>query len=221
MKIILSGGGKREQTRELDSIFFNLVKENKVIFIPHSRKNEEFGSSFSWVKENLFLPFGHNSFEMWTNLDNKSIEDLKDAKGIILGGGNTFRLLKVLRDSNFIKVLKEFIEREGVVYGISAGAIILTKDIITAKPLDKNEVKLEDLSGMDVLEGKSIFCHYEKKYDGVIFDLVNNRDIEVIGLPEGTGIYINRNVKKIVGSNPAFFFSKKLGKKELKIGEEV
>ena len=221
MKLILSGGGKGKQTREIDSLFFEFVKNKKVVFIPHSRKKKEFENSLNWITENLFLPFKHDKFEMWTKLDDKSIKDLYDVEGIIIGGGNTFRLLKELKDSKFIETLKKFIEDDKIVYGISAGAIILTKNIITANPIDENKVKLVNLDGMNLLDGMGIFCHYEEKYDKEISKIIEKENIEIIGLQEGTGIYLENFSKKIIGSNSAFLFSKRENKKELKVGEEI
>jgi dipeptidase E len=214
MKIILSGGGKTNQTKKLDSLFFNLVKNGKVVFIPHSRKRKEFNDSLKWIKENMFSPYKHNNFEMWSDLKNKSIENFKDVKGIIIGGGNTFKLLKEIKDSNFLKILKKFIEKKGVVYGISAGAIILTKNIITAKPIDRNKVNLKNLEGMNLLNDYGIFCHYNPKYDKEIFNIVKNENMKIIGLPEGVGIYINGKTKKIIGDEYLVLFSKE-NKKEI------
>lgn len=221
MKLILSGGGKGKQTEKIDSLFFELVKNGKVIFIPHSREKEEFEGSLRWMTENLFLPFNHNNFVMWTNLKNKSTEDLEKVEGIIIGGGNTFKLLKELKDSNFIKILRKFIDNDKVVYGISAGAIILTKNIITAKPIDEDKIGLDDFNGINLLGDAGIFCHYEEKYDEEISKIIEKENMEIIGLPEGTGIYLENSSKKIIGSNSAFFFSKKENKKELKVGKEI
>lgn len=221
MKLILSGGGKGKQTEEIDSLFFELVKNGKVVFIPHSRKKEEFESSLNWITENLFLPFEHTNFEMWTNLENKSIGDLEGVQGIIIGGGNTFRLLKELKDSKFIETLRKFIKNDRVVYGISAGAIILTKSIITAEPLDENKIGLVDLEGMNLLNERDIFCHYEEKYDKEISKIIEKENTEIIGLPEGSGIYLENSSKKIIGSGSAFIFSKEDDKKELKVGKEI
>lgn len=221
MKLILSGGGKGEQTRKIDSLFFEFVKNKKVVFIPHSRKKEEFENSLNWITENLFLPFKHDNFEMWTNLNNKSIEDLENVEGIIIGGGNTFTLLKELKDSKFIETLRKFIEEGKIVYGISAGAIILTKNILTANPLDENKVELVNLDGMNLLGEMDIFCHYEEKYDKEIFKIIEKENIKIMGLPEGTGIFLENFSKRIIGSNSAFLFSRKGNKKELKTGKEI
>lgn len=221
MKLILSGGGKGKQTREIDSLFFEFVKNKKVVFIPHSRKKEEFENSLNWITENLFLPFKQDNFEMWTNLYDKSIKDLYNVGGIIIGGGNTFRLLKELKNSKFIETLRKFIEDGKIVYGISAGAIILAKNILTANPIDENKVELVDLDGMNLLDEMDIFCHYEEKYDKEIYKIIEKENIEIIGIPEGTGICLENFSKKIIGSNSAFLFSRKGNKKELKAGKEI
>ncbi|MEM3405865.1 MAG: Type 1 glutamine amidotransferase-like domain-containing protein [Candidatus Pacearchaeota archaeon] len=219
MELILSGGGKGEQIKEINSLFFKSVGNGRIIFIPHSREKEEFQSSLNWMIENLFSPFNHSNFEMWTTLNDKSIKDLNNVRGIVIGGGNTFRLLKELKDSNFIEILRKFIKEGKVVYGISAGAIILTKSIITARPLDKNKFKLVDLEGMNLLNERGVFCHYEEKYDKEILKIIEETDMEIIGLPEGTGIYLKNSSNKIIGINSAYFFSKSGNKKELKIGK--
>ena len=69
MRLILSGGGKGRKTKRMDSLFFDLVRNGKVVFLPHSRDEKDFENSLEWMKKNLFLPYSHNNFEMWGNLN--------------------------------------------------------------------------------------------------------------------------------------------------------
>ena len=119
------------------------------------------------------------------------------------------------------ETLRKFIEEGKIVYGISAGAIILTKNILTANPLDENKVELVNLDGMNLLGEMDIFCHYEEKYDKEIFKIIEKENIKIMGLPEGTGIFLENFSKRIIGSNSAFLFSRKGNKKELKTGKEI
>ena len=50
---------------------------------------------------------------------------------------------------------------------------------------------------------------------------VKKENIDIIGLPEGTGIYLENSIRKIIGSSPAFLFSKKGNKKVLKVGKTI
>jgi len=55
----------------------------------------------------------------------------KTIETIYIGGGNTFKLLKELKESGFDKELLKFIKEGKPVYGGSAGALILGKNILT------------------------------------------------------------------------------------------
>ena len=44
---------------------------------------------------------------------------------IFIGGGNTFKLLKGIKDRGAFSKLKDFINNNGIIFGGSAGAIIL------------------------------------------------------------------------------------------------
>ena len=59
--------------------------------------------------------------------------------------------------------IKIFIENNGIVFGGSAGAIILGQCIDTCKYADKNEVDLKDLMGFDVVRHFSFLCNFTNK----------------------------------------------------------
>lgn len=56
-------------------------------------------------------------------------EDLDDIQGIILPGGESTTLGKLLKDFNIYDTLKEKIEKGLPVWGTCAGMILLAKDI--------------------------------------------------------------------------------------------
>lgn len=102
-----------------------------MIYIPIATLEENYESYFRWIKS-VFEPFNFNNIIMWTDLsNNKVMDDLKDCSSIFIGGGNTYKLLNELRRTGFDNVLKTFIDQGGIVYGGSAGAIILGKNIQT------------------------------------------------------------------------------------------
>ena len=92
---------------------------------------------------------------------------LADKDIIYVQGGNTFFLLKCVRESGFDKVVKDLIE-EGVIYiGVSAGSIIAGPTIETAgwkgTDGDSNMVGIEDFSGMGLVDF-NVFVHYQDEY---------------------------------------------------------
>jgi len=88
---------------------------------------------------------------------------------IYVQGGNTFYLLKYVRESGFDKVVKELVDR-GVIYiGVSAGSIIVGPNIETSgwKGGDRNEVGLVDLTALNFVPF-NIFPHYTPQYEQLI-----------------------------------------------------
>lgn len=100
----------------------------------------------------------------------KELRKILAGKDIIyVQGGNTFYLLKYVKESGFDRVVKELIN-QGVIYvGVSAGSMICGPTIETAnwKNVDNNEVGLKDLTAM-ALVPFNLFVHYSPEYTRTI-----------------------------------------------------
>jgi peptidase E len=90
---------------------------------------------------------------------------LLTANILMITGGNTFKLLKNLRDSGLDQAILQFWQKDGVVMsGFSAGAIILTPNIAVAGlgvVPDPNDVGLADLTALGILDFE-IWPHYNE-----------------------------------------------------------
>src|SRR3989344_9605702 len=128
--LILAGGGDAPDSKPLDELFISLLKTKKILYIPIAWKTADFAGCKKWFSS-TFFKLGFTNMEMWTDLNNKKIEDLNSFGGIYIGGGNTFSLLHDLRSSKFDKLLIEFLNSGRPIYGGSAGAIIFGKNINT------------------------------------------------------------------------------------------
>ena len=124
-------------------------------------------------------------------------KNLNDYACIYIGGGNTYKLLSELKSSGAFEKIKNYlINEDGIVYGGSAGAIIFGKDLDSCNTDDDNEVGLVDNSGLDLINGYSLLCHYtsrdeertelSKKY---LLELSKTKPIYAI--PEEDTIYID------------------------------
>ena len=200
-KIFLGGGGDEEQARAIDDLYGETVGNGaNVLYIPIAWSNpEQFASCLSWFK-NAYARFDFK-IEMLTVLNNVSFDYLDKFDSIYIGGGNTFSLLKTIKETNFIKPLQEFIDAGKAVYGGSAGAIILGKDISTAfigNCTDENLDEVTDFSGLDVASGYAVKVHYEDEREIVEkFSIENNAS--VLNIPETGGVYIEGDSLTLVG----------------------
>ena len=162
MKLLLAGGGEPEQVQSLDEYFANYVKEGKVLYIPVAMYKIPYDECESWFRE-TYAKYNICNIDVCTDL--KKAPNLNEYKAIFIGGGNTFKLLKEIKESNFDYALTEYLKNGGFVYGGSAGAIIFGKTIKTSSHADKNLVNLKDLNGLNLIKGYDVWCHYNEKKD--------------------------------------------------------
>lgn len=107
---------------------------------------------------------------------------------IYMIGGNTFYLLKELREKNLAEKIIQAIDN-GVIYvGSSAGSIILGKTIETALPFDENWVNLVDFKGLNIVNG-IIIPHANRKQE-FIKEVKQKYNDKIIELYDNFGIVI-------------------------------
>jgi dipeptidase E len=190
MRIIAAGGGGAEDSRLLDEKFAGwLGVEGRLLYLPVAMDGvaRTYHECLAWL-ESVFAPHGICNITMCTELDACMNRELASFDGIYIGGGNTFRLLEKMRQTGFDRVLLQFARTGGAIYGGSAGAILLGKEIGTSAHRDANEPGLLDLAGLDLLHGYSIWCHFTPEDDHRIDAYVHERYTPVLALSESAGV---------------------------------
>lgn len=215
MKLFLCGGGCGEQTIEANKKFNEIVDHNKpLLYVPLAMDEDKhpYDGCLEWITSELSsvdIP----GIEMVRTFDELASKNYYDYCAIFIGGGNTYKLLKGIKDSGSFEKIKDYITNGGIVYGGSAGAIIFGYDINSCLAMDANDVNLEDTKGFNALDGKSIFAHYtnEKtsevhdKYKQYLSSYSSNKE-EVVALPEEDTIFIDDDKITIIGNRPYFIF---------------
>lgn len=198
-KLILSGGTGKNNEEKLNSLFLKLVKDKPILYIPIARETKDYSECYDWINSIL----KNKKINMLVDFKLQKIK-LDDFGGIYIGGGNTFKLLKDIKESKFDKKLKDF---KGIIFGGSAGAIIFGKNIETAawgSIKDENKVKLKNLKGLNWVNGYNIRAHYLKKERDETSKFVKKTKTPIIALPEDSGIYVDN--KKVVPVNHVYLF---------------
>jgi dipeptidase E len=199
-KLFLAGGGDENQSFEVDKIFFYNV--NSLLYIPLARHTDDFDTCLEWFMKTANV---HKRFtiEMLTDL-NKDI-NFDDFDAIYIGGGNTFKLLKLLKGAGFDEKLVNYYNNGGKIYGGSAGAMIWGKDITISSicvDRDKNIVKLKDTSGMNKVNNLDIQCHYTDDQLEKHKDFLNLTKRDIIAIPEESALVVENGRFKVVGTKP-------------------
>lgn len=207
--VIVAGGGGAEDSRAVDRLLVDLIGPSaKILYLPTAMdgRARSYASSLAWLTSTLH-PLGRTDITMWTDLAGKARDDLAHFAAVYIGGGNTYRLLHELRRHHVDRALTSYLAEGGVIYGGSAGAIVLGRDIATCAHQDTNLVGLVDTGGLNLTHGHSIWCHYAPDDDPLIIEYVRERRHPVLALSERAGASITRGAIHPVGPEPIIVFT--------------
>lgn len=195
-KIFISGGGNKEQTQKFDELFFNeLTSNSKILYIPVAldRDHKGFESCFDWFASVINFHQGNKELDFEMILNEDDVPSLKNFDAVYIGGGDTYKLLNYIYAKELNTKLNEYLENGGLIYGGSAGAIILGKDIRTVE--EENNKNYPFYEGLNLLSGYSIKCHFLDSDLYTLTQRANNYGLKILALPEESGvIFSSRNI---------------------------
>lgn len=206
-ELFLAGGGDRVASKEVDDYLVRRVKESglsAVAYIPLAMTSRPYSDCLTWFKS-IFEGRIEN-IQMWDKLANISINEMRRFGAVYIGGGNTVTLWSHIQEADFGKLLREYVKGGGIVYGGSAGAIILGKDLRTAPEVKK--ASLDNYEGLNFLGGYSVVCHYDPLERDAAKELVEVTNSSIIAIPEDSGVIRSGKELLIVGGSPVNIFTK-------------
>lgn len=211
-KLLLTSQGVQP---ELKDVFLGLLdkspKQIKVSFVVTAAYGEEPNPEWLEVYRKQLRDYGVNQIE---DLDikgqnQKELEKITSDKDIIfVNGGNTFYLLRWIKESGFDKVIKDHVNKGKLYIGISAGSYIACPTIEQSnwKHADKNKVRLTDLSALNLVPFL-ISAHFEEKYRPVIEQAAKSCQYPIVALNDTQAILVKGDDYRLVGKGKQEFFN--------------
>ena len=218
MTLFLCGGGSAEKTMLAYNRLNQMIDHHHlpILYVPFAMEKEQFQSCLDWFKTEI-KAVSVSGIEMVEDGSMLSQKNLHKYAAVYIGGGNTFKLLKELKQAGCMDQINEYLQDGGIVFGGSAGAAIFGHDIDVVKYDDQNEVGLMDTSGFNLVNGFSIAAHYtnsDERTTQRITSFLENYSLtqKVLALPEEDTLLIDHHHFEILGNRPIYLFVN--GKKE-------
>jgi len=201
-KLLLSSNGSFVIEKGLKLLFEDISKI-KLAYIT-TAGNGSSDKTYLEVHKGLLKKEGYNFDELDIEGKNESElrESLKNKDAVYVEGGNTFYLLKAVRESGFDKVIKELIEK-GVPYiGSSAGSYITCPTIEMStwkKPGEEKErFGVIDLTGMNLVPFL-VKAHYVPEQAELLKEKISQSQYQTKILRDGQAILVDGDDYKLVG----------------------
>ncbi len=187
--------------------------EKKVtgLFIPYAGVSITFDNYTKRVKER-FNEVGHDIISIHELKD--PVEAVKNAEAIIVGGGNTWQLIKMIQDNQLIEAVREKVLNGTPYIGWSAGSNVACPTIKTTN--DMPVVEPDSFNAFNLIKSQ-INPHYldknpdghagETREDRINEFLIANQDMNVLGLREGCMFRIEEDDISLIGARPVRVFT--------------
>ena len=194
----------------------------KVLFIPYAAVTFSFDDYEAKVSER-FREIGHDVVSI--HRFNDTVDAVRKASAIAVGGGNTWQLLKMLRDNKLVDVIRERV-LAGVPYiGWSAGSNVACPTIRTTNDMPVSEP--DSFKSFNLIPFQ-INPHYldanpeghagETREQRILEFIEVNPDLYVAGLREGTLLLVENKQVKLYGPRKIRIFRK--GSAATELGQE-
>lgn len=203
--LFISGGGDIQQTFKIDSDYFaTLPQYARILYIPTALNTTTFGVNklHRWFNSLIQTHLPTGNFKMLE--DNSKVENLHEFDSIYFGGGNTYKLLDYLLQHKYDKAIPRFIQDGKIVYGGSAGAIILGQDIRTVS--EENDKDYSIYRGLGLIGNFAVICHYDEIDQPDLNELSLGIGHPIIALPENAGLQISTKGEILKEYGSVYYF---------------
>jgi dipeptidase E len=184
----------------------------RIIFIPYAAVTFSFDEYETRVRER-FAGLGHQLFSIHQAAD--PLQAIREAEAIIVGGGNTWQLVRMMHDKEVFPAIRERVLAGVPFIGWSAGSNVACPTLRTT-----NDMPIIDPKGFDCLNlvPFQINPHYldknpeghggETREQRIEEFLEINPDTYVVGLREGTMLRREGSQLSLIGQRTARIFKK-------------
>ncbi|MBS1757590.1 MAG: dipeptidase PepE [Bacteroidetes bacterium] len=219
-------GGFLETAKPLISQFAGQGKK-KMAFIPFASVTRDYITYASMVNDAL----ADLNYQVDVVLPDNAVSSILHADIIMVGGGNTFKLLHDLYDLNLMQLIREKVQGGCPYIGWSAGANIAGATIGTTNDMPIIQPKSFDAFGF--LPFQINPHYYNLKMEGhngetrdqrIAEYVIQNPGVAVVALPEGTALKLEQGKLIYLGHNTGVLFTNDMDeiiRTELKEGDEL
>jgi dipeptidase E len=223
----VGGGGFLEKAVPL-VVDFTGRKPLNIAFVPFASVQKDYEAYGNMVKQ-AFETLLHT---INTVIPGNAKEVLQDADVIMIGGGNTFKLLHDIYEQELFESITSKVKSGTLYIGWSAGANLAGKSISTTN--DMPIIQPRSFTSFEffpfqinphyvnlIVEG-----HHGETRDQRIEEFATlNPGIPVVGLPEGTALRLENTVLNFIGEKDGMLFQAQAGEPIQKItilnGEDI
>lgn len=216
--LVIAGGGGLP--RGLMARFVELAggpERARLVYVPCSENDvvsAQQGTVQSWKRMGVRnATFIHTKDRNRANSDEKILAPLREATGIWFGGGRQWNFADSYYGTEAHRLMKDALNRGGVVGGSSAGASIQARYLARATPIGNLRIMAPgyERGGLGFISGVAIDQHFSQRNRQKDMSGLVNRYPQLlgIGIDEGTALIVQKSIAQVVGRGQVYFYDRR------------
>ncbi|MEM7783425.1 MAG: Type 1 glutamine amidotransferase-like domain-containing protein, partial [Planctomycetota bacterium] len=212
--IIVGGGG---MPRGLMNQMVEMAggSEARMVYVPCSEADEVSSQQRivkSWIDMGVkSATFIHTKDRNKANSDDEFLEPLKNATGIWFGGGRQWNFADSYYGTQAHQLMKQVLQRGGVIGGSSAGASVQARYMCRANPVANFDIMAPGYErGLGFIGGVAIDQHFSQRRRQKDMTQLVNRYPQLlgIGIDEATAIIVRQSKADVIGRGKVHFYDR-------------
>lgn len=222
-KLFIIGGGDRPPSLMKSLLAVAAMRPTDyVVVLPMSSESPDtsyhyFKTDLEPVCNNLIVNFNFTK----EKVNNKNwLDSLEKAKLIFITGGDQDRFMNIVLNTPVQKAIYKAYQNGATIAGTSAGAAVMSKDMITGNELTDTTYRptfrkihhnnIEIKEGLGLLTSAIIDQHFivRSRYNRLLSALAKYPSYSCIGIDEETAIIVYRNKVKVTGQSQVIVLRK-------------
>lgn len=206
--ILIGGGGSTDDMWER---FIQDAGGTDANFVCIPQSSDSFSSRKLRERgcKNVTVLFSEEDLRSKAESDEDFLEPLKNADGIFFGGGRTFRFMDAYQNTTAHQLMRQTLQRGGVIAGTSAGAQIQGDFLVRGDPRTNQTIWYPgNDTGLAFLRGVIVDVHFaERGRENTLPDLLSQHPQMLgIGIDEATAIVVTGHQAEVLGRGSAWFY---------------
>ncbi len=201
MKILLASNG-HFAINQIKKLIKKPADQIKIVWVTTASKGGVLSEEYLQRHKKQMTELGFDFTRL--DIESKNFKELKrilqDKDVLFIEGGNTFYLLKAVKQTKFDQLIKEFIDNGGLYVGSSAGTYIMCPTIEMGdwKHPERPKFGLTDLTALHYVPFL-LFAHYEPEHEELIKQKLPGLKYSLRILQDEQGILIKNDKTEFIG----------------------
>lgn len=216
---VVHGGGYLDYVREAVAQFLTGVRT--LHFVPFARADHEI---YTGRVAQALQPLGVKVIGLHSVAD--PVKEIENARAVFIGGGNSFRLLKVLQTKKLLEPVRKRVQAGELRFmGASAGtnmacpSLRTTNDMPIVQPASFEALNLLPFQiNPHYLDPDPTSTHRGETREERLVEFLEENEVTVLGLREGAWLYRKGNTLLLEGQAGARLFQRRAFPREYQPG---